>query len=219
MNLRNSGAANTFISATYWHWWHRAGRDPFSMGSLLIQSGYRHPSSYWFILTGYSYRICCLRVLPACAPFLANENQAWAFEYVCVWESRQDGNVNSNVNVNTAGYSKTCSSLLITQSIPIQLLWSLCRVVWSRSSVDDLENYDCSFTVINFHQWLLFKDVKGEDVVKLTLALKIARQDLTKTQVKLNAMIADYGDVVPRREFESLEKKYSDLQQEVSISS
>lgn len=56
-------------------------------------------------------------------------------------------------------------------------------------------------------------------MVKLTLALKIARQDLTKTQVKLNAMIADYGDVVPRREFESLEKKYSDLQQEVSISS
>ncbi|XP_035192919.1 translin-associated factor X-interacting protein 1 [Oxyura jamaicensis] len=59
------------------------------------------------------------------------------------------------------------------------------------------------------------QDVKGEDVVKLTLALKIARQDLTKAQVKLNAMIADYGDVVPRREFESLEKKYSDLQQEM----
>uniref|UniRef100_A0A8B9STD7 Translin-associated factor X-interacting protein 1 N-terminal domain-containing protein n=1 Tax=Anas platyrhynchos TaxID=8839 RepID=A0A8B9STD7_ANAPL len=77
-----------------------------------------------------------------------------------------------------------------------------------------LNEHRCPFTIINFHQWLLFKDVKGEDVVKLTLALKIARQDLTKTQVKLNAMIADYGDVVPRREFESLEKKYSDLQQE-----
>ncbi|XP_066860450.1 translin-associated factor X-interacting protein 1 isoform X3 [Anser cygnoides] len=59
------------------------------------------------------------------------------------------------------------------------------------------------------------QDVKGEDVVKLTLALKIARQDLTKAQLKLNAMIADYGDVVPRRDFESLEKKYSDLQQEM----
>ncbi|NXK51168.1 TXIP1 protein, partial [Chauna torquata] len=59
------------------------------------------------------------------------------------------------------------------------------------------------------------QDVKGEDVVKLTLALKIARQDLTKAQVKLNAMIADYGDVVPRRDFESLEKKYSDLHQEM----
>ncbi|XP_035399272.1 translin-associated factor X-interacting protein 1 isoform X4 [Cygnus atratus] len=59
------------------------------------------------------------------------------------------------------------------------------------------------------------QDVKGEDVVKLPLALKIAQQDLTNAQVKLNAMIADCGDVVPRREFESLEKKYSDLQQEM----
>ncbi|KFM02692.1 Translin-associated factor X-interacting protein 1, partial [Aptenodytes forsteri] len=59
------------------------------------------------------------------------------------------------------------------------------------------------------------QDVKGEDVVKLTLALKIARQDLTKAQVKLNTTIADYGDVVPRRDFESLEKKYSDLLQEM----
>ncbi|XP_009892786.1 PREDICTED: translin-associated factor X-interacting protein 1 [Charadrius vociferus] len=59
------------------------------------------------------------------------------------------------------------------------------------------------------------QDVKGEDVVKLTLALKVARQDLTKMQVKLNTMIADYGDVVPRRDFESLEKKYSDLLQEM----
>uniref|UniRef100_A0A8C2TL71 Translin associated factor X interacting protein 1 n=1 Tax=Coturnix japonica TaxID=93934 RepID=A0A8C2TL71_COTJA len=55
---------------------------------------------------------------------------------------------------------------------------------------------------------------KGEDVVMLTLALKMARQDLTKAQVELNAMIAEYGDVVPRRDFESLEKKYSDLLQE-----
>ncbi|XP_010209305.1 PREDICTED: translin-associated factor X-interacting protein 1 [Tinamus guttatus] len=59
------------------------------------------------------------------------------------------------------------------------------------------------------------QDVKSEDVVKLTLALKIARQDLTKAQVELNRMIADYGDVVPRRDFESLEKKYSVLLQEM----
>ncbi|NXT35245.1 TXIP1 protein, partial [Pelecanoides urinatrix] len=58
------------------------------------------------------------------------------------------------------------------------------------------------------------QDVKGEDVVKLTLALKIARQDLTKTQMKLNTMLADYGDDVSRRDFESLEKKYSDLLEE-----
>uniref|UniRef100_A0A8C0EPJ4 Translin-associated factor X-interacting protein 1 N-terminal domain-containing protein n=1 Tax=Bubo bubo TaxID=30461 RepID=A0A8C0EPJ4_BUBBB len=60
------------------------------------------------------------------------------------------------------------------------------------------------------------QDVKGEDVVKLTLALKIARQDLTKAQLKMNTIIADYGDVVPRKYFESLEKKYSDLLQEVT---
>ncbi|NXV51520.1 TXIP1 protein, partial [Uria aalge] len=59
------------------------------------------------------------------------------------------------------------------------------------------------------------QDVKGEDAVKLTLALKVARQDLTKAQVKLNTMMADYGDVVPRRKFESLEKKYSHLLQEM----
>ncbi|XP_074896606.1 LOW QUALITY PROTEIN: translin-associated factor X-interacting protein 1 [Buteo buteo] len=59
------------------------------------------------------------------------------------------------------------------------------------------------------------QDIKGEDVVKLTLALKVARQDLTKAQVKLNTIVADYEDVVPRRDFESLEKKYSDLLQEM----
>uniref|UniRef100_A0A8C0AQ12 Translin-associated factor X-interacting protein 1 N-terminal domain-containing protein n=1 Tax=Buteo japonicus TaxID=224669 RepID=A0A8C0AQ12_9AVES len=59
------------------------------------------------------------------------------------------------------------------------------------------------------------QDIKGEDVVKLTLALKVARQDLTKAQVKLNTIVADYEDVVPRRDFESLEKKYSDLLQEI----
>lgn len=70
-----------------------------------------------------------------------------------------------------------------------------------------------------FNRWLLFKDIKGEDVVKLTLALKMARQDLTTSQVKLNKMTADYGDVVPRRDFESLENKYSDLLREVSVGS
>ncbi|KAM4638767.1 LOW QUALITY PROTEIN: translin-associated factor X-interacting protein 1 [Amazona ochrocephala] len=56
--------------------------------------------------------------------------------------------------------------------------------------------------------------VKGVDVVKLTLALKVARQDLTKAHATLNQMKASYGDDVPRRDFESLEKKYSDLLQE-----
>uniref|UniRef100_K7FM23 Translin-associated factor X-interacting protein 1 N-terminal domain-containing protein n=1 Tax=Pelodiscus sinensis TaxID=13735 RepID=K7FM23_PELSI len=59
--------------------------------------------------------------------------------------------------------------------------------------------------------------VSGEDVVKLTLALKIARQDLTKAQVELNTMRADYGDVVPRRDYESQEKKYMDLLEKLEV--
>ncbi|XP_053905408.1 translin-associated factor X-interacting protein 1 isoform X1 [Malaclemys terrapin pileata] len=61
------------------------------------------------------------------------------------------------------------------------------------------------------------QEVKGEDLVKVTLALKIARQDLTKAQVELNTMKADYGDVVPRRDFESQEKKYSDLFEKMQV--
>ncbi|XP_048372137.1 translin-associated factor X-interacting protein 1 isoform X1 [Sphaerodactylus townsendi] len=55
------------------------------------------------------------------------------------------------------------------------------------------------------------QDEKGEDSVMLTLALKTARQDLTKAQVELNTMKANFGDVVPRRDFESQEKKYNEL--------
>ncbi|KAK4813881.1 hypothetical protein QYF61_002712, partial [Mycteria americana] len=113
----------------------------------------------------------------------------------------------------------TCKLLLAKLNYMHDEQLDMCHQVQGRESgsllIDDLENYDSNFTVMGFHQWLLSKDVKGEDVVKLTLALKIARQDLTKAQVKLNTMIADYRDVVPRRDFESLEKKYSDLLQEM----
>ncbi|XP_062997508.1 translin-associated factor X-interacting protein 1 [Elgaria multicarinata webbii] len=60
------------------------------------------------------------------------------------------------------------------------------------------------------------QDSKGEDTVKLTLALKIARQDLTKVQVELNTMRANYGDVVPRRDFELHEQKYNELAEKMS---
>ncbi|XP_040501923.1 translin-associated factor X-interacting protein 1 isoform X3 [Gallus gallus] len=82
--------------------------------------------------------------------------------------------------------------------------------------IDNFKTYKPLLSAIkNEYEATLEKAVKGEDVVKLTLALKMARQDLTKAQVKLNAMTAEYGDVVPRRRFESLEKKYSDLLQEM----
>ncbi|XP_066494078.1 translin-associated factor X-interacting protein 1 [Tiliqua scincoides] len=57
---------------------------------------------------------------------------------------------------------------------------------------------------------------KGEDSVKLTLALKMARQDLTKAQVELNTLKANYGDVVPRREFELQEQKYQELSEKMT---
>ncbi|XP_020667130.2 translin-associated factor X-interacting protein 1 isoform X3 [Pogona vitticeps] len=58
---------------------------------------------------------------------------------------------------------------------------------------------------------------KEEDTVKLTLALKMARQDLTKAQVELNTMKANYGDVVPRREYELQEEKYNNLAEKMAV--
>uniref|UniRef100_A0A8C2LJ56 Translin-associated factor X (Tsnax) interacting protein 1 n=1 Tax=Cricetulus griseus TaxID=10029 RepID=A0A8C2LJ56_CRIGR len=57
--------------------------------------------------------------------------------------------------------------------------------------------------------------VWGEDPVKLTLALKMTRQDLTRIQMELNTMKANFGDVVPRRDFEKQEKINLDLQEQL----
>ncbi|KAK2496177.1 hypothetical protein MC885_001871 [Smutsia gigantea] len=56
----------------------------------------------------------------------------------------------------------------------------------------------------------------GEDPMKLTLALKMARQDLTRTQMELNTLKANFGDVVPRRDFEMQEKTNKDLQEQLN---
>ncbi|XP_013929068.1 PREDICTED: translin-associated factor X-interacting protein 1, partial [Thamnophis sirtalis] len=60
------------------------------------------------------------------------------------------------------------------------------------------------------------EDVLDEDTVKLKVALRVARQDLTKAQVDLNTMQANYGDVVPRRDFELQQQKYNDLDDKLS---
>uniref|UniRef100_A0A8C6RNS9 Translin-associated factor X (Tsnax) interacting protein 1 n=1 Tax=Nannospalax galili TaxID=1026970 RepID=A0A8C6RNS9_NANGA len=57
--------------------------------------------------------------------------------------------------------------------------------------------------------------VWGEDPVKLTLALKMTQQDLTRTQMELNTMKANFGDVVPRRDFEMQEKINMELQEQL----
>eukprot|EP00794_Sanderia_malayensis_P018901 gene18901-20803_t len=55
----------------------------------------------------------------------------------------------------------------------------------------------------------------AEDVTMLKLALKKTREDLaTKTQ-KLAEVMADFGDVVPRRNFEELDAQFKVLQSEL----
>ncbi|XP_023129340.2 translin-associated factor X-interacting protein 1 [Amphiprion ocellaris] len=49
-----------------------------------------------------------------------------------------------------------------------------------------------------------------KDRVELKLALKVCREDLTKTQEELSRMKADYWDVVPRRNWDKLEREHKD---------
>ncbi|KAM9481720.1 translin-associated factor X-interacting protein 1 isoform 3-T3 [Clarias gariepinus] len=49
-----------------------------------------------------------------------------------------------------------------------------------------------------------------DDAVNLKLALDVCRGDLNKAQMELNHLHAEYGDVVPRREWENLERMYQE---------
>ncbi|XP_072551524.1 translin-associated factor X-interacting protein 1 isoform X2 [Salminus brasiliensis] len=53
-------------------------------------------------------------------------------------------------------------------------------------------------------------EVQPEDPVTVKLALKVCREDLTKAQVELNRLHAEYGDVVPRRDWENLDRMYKE---------
>lgn len=53
-----------------------------------------------------------------------------------------------------------------------------------------------------------------EDPVKLKIALKKCREDLSEATKRLNEMIANYGDVVPRRDFEFLKADFEKIQKE-----
>ena len=44
--------------------------------------------------------------------------------------------------------------------------------------------------------------------LRLNLIFSRAREDLRAANQRINTMLADYGDVVPRREFEMLETSY-----------
>ncbi|XP_058243105.1 translin-associated factor X-interacting protein 1 isoform X3 [Hemibagrus wyckioides] len=49
-----------------------------------------------------------------------------------------------------------------------------------------------------------------EDPVNLKLALEVCREDLNKAQTELNHLLAEYGDVVPRRDWENLERMHQE---------
>lgn len=53
-----------------------------------------------------------------------------------------------------------------------------------------------------------------EDPVKLKIALKKCREDLSEATQRLNEMIANYGDVVPRRDFEFLKADFEKIQKQ-----
>ncbi|XP_075044911.1 translin-associated factor X-interacting protein 1 [Mixophyes fleayi] len=55
-----------------------------------------------------------------------------------------------------------------------------------------------------------------EDPVTLAIALRMAHEDLTKMQVLLNTMTADFGDVVPRRDFENQERNLAACQEKIT---
>ncbi|XP_078526115.1 translin-associated factor X-interacting protein 1 [Lissotriton helveticus] len=60
-------------------------------------------------------------------------------------------------------------------------------------------------------------EVATEDSAVLALALKVARSDLAKTQVELDTIKANYGDVVPRRDYEAIKKNYSEISSKAEV--
>lgn len=52
--------------------------------------------------------------------------------------------------------------------------------------------------------FLVPPDIEAEDPVMVKMALQVCREDLTKAQVELNRLQAEYSDVVSRRDWESL---------------
>lgn len=49
---------------------------------------------------------------------------------------------------------------------------------------------------------------EAKDPVELQLALRVCREDLTKAQEELNRMKAEYWDVVPQRNWDTLEQTH-----------
>ncbi|XP_035274314.1 translin-associated factor X-interacting protein 1 isoform X1 [Anguilla anguilla] len=56
-----------------------------------------------------------------------------------------------------------------------------------------------------------------EDLLKLKLTLKVCREDMTRAQVELNQLQADYADVVPRRDWDNLERSHQENQEQLEV--
>ncbi|KAK6185214.1 hypothetical protein SNE40_007497 [Patella caerulea] len=56
-----------------------------------------------------------------------------------------------------------------------------------------------------------------EDPVTLKIALRKAREDEKGATQRLNEMIANYGDVIPRRDYEALEAKFKNIEEQTLI--
>lgn len=54
-----------------------------------------------------------------------------------------------------------------------------------------------------------------EDPVMLRIALKKAREDEASATRRLNEMVANYGDVIPRRDYEQLQKHYEIIEEKL----
>lgn len=52
------------------------------------------------------------------------------------------------------------------------------------------------------------KDNTQEDAVMLRIALERSRKDLVESQNKITEYQANYGDVIPRRDFEKIKGKH-----------
>ncbi|KAM8945584.1 translin-associated factor X-interacting protein 1 [Pelodytes ibericus] len=74
---------------------------------------------------------------------------------------------------------------------------------------------------LKYHQEEMRKnqitDVHKGDPVTLEMALRVARKDLTQTQIELNTMKADYRDVVPRSYLKSKEKQLAEFQKRIDV--
>ncbi|KAH9502680.1 Translin-associated factor X-interacting protein 1 [Bulinus truncatus] len=64
---------------------------------------------------------------------------------------------------------------------------------------------------------LLNQDTEDDPVI-MKIALQKSREAETAATKRLNEMIANYGDVIPRRDFEQLEAKYKELEERYEIS-